>query len=127
MQLDLTMPVLVVDDYKLMARIVGKLLKQVGFHHVDEASDGEEAIGKMRERKYGLVVSDWNMAPVSGIDLLRQVRADPALCDVPFIMISAEVAPENVALAKSEGAGGYVFKPFDAKTLKSRIEAVFRG
>jgi two-component system chemotaxis response regulator CheY len=126
MTLDFAMPVLVVDDYSMVARILGRLLKQAGFANVDEATDGEEALAKMRERKYGLVISDWYMAPTSGIELLRQAKADDQLRDIPFIMVSAEAAPENAALAKAEGASGYVVKPFDSQVLKGRIQSIFR-
>ncbi len=125
MTLDFAMPVLVVDDYSMVARILGRLLKQAGFADVDEATDGEEALTKMRERKYGLVISDWHMAPTSGIELLRQAKADEQLRDIPFIMVSAEAAPENAALAKAEGASSYVVKPFDSQALKGRIQGVF--
>ena len=125
MTFDFAMPVLVVDDYSMVARILGRLLKQAGFANVDEATDGEEALTKMRERRYGLVISDWHMAPTSGIELLRQAKADEQLRDIPFIMVSAEAAPENAALAKAEGASGYVVKPFDSQVLKGRIQGVF--
>ena len=125
MTLDFAMPVLVVDDYQMVVRIICRLLKQAGFSNVDEATDGEEALTKMRERRYGLVISDWHMAPTSGIELLRQAKADEQLRDIPFIMVSAEAAPENAALAKAEGASGYVVKPFDSQVLKGRIQGVF--
>ena len=124
MPLDLSMPILVVDDYRTILRIMQCLLRQAGFVDVDEASDGSEALAKMRERKYGLVLSDWYMAPTSGMELLEQAKADEQLRDTPFIMISAEAAPENVAAAKSAGASGYVVKPFDAEMLRDRIGAV---
>ena len=124
MPLDLSMPILVVDDYRTILRIMQCLLRQAGFVDVDEASDGSEALAKMRERKYGLVLSDWYMAPTSGMELLEQAKADEQLRDTPFIMISAEAAPENVAAAKSAGASGYVVKPFDAEMLRDRIAAV---
>jgi two-component system chemotaxis response regulator CheY len=127
MSLDYSMPVLIVDDYVTVSRIIRSLLRQAGFADVDEASDGEQAIGKMRERKYGLVISDWHMAPTNGLELLRQVKADEGLKHTPFVMISAEEAPENVAAAKSAGAAAYVIKPFDALTLKARIESALRA
>jgi len=125
MTLDLATPVLVVDDYPTVVRILSRLLKQAGFANVDEATDGEEALARMKERKYGLVISDWYMAPTSGIELLRQAKADEQLRDIPFIMVSAEAAPENAALAKAEGASGYLVKPFDAQVLKSRIQSIY--
>ena len=91
MALDPTMPVLVVDDYSTMVRIIRNLLRQLGFADVDDASDGLQAIAKMHAKRYGLVISDWNMEPMTGFDLLRQVRADPDLGETPFIMITAEI------------------------------------
>ena len=124
MSLDLNMPILVVDDYKTMVRIIRNLLKQLGFEDVDEASDGTEALGKMKERKYGLVISDWNMEPMTGIQLLREVRADAALQDTPFIMITAESKTENVIAAKQAGVSNYIVKPFNAATLKAKMSSV---
>ncbi len=125
MALDPTMPVLVVDDYSTMVRIIRNLLRQLGFADVDDASDGLGAIAKMRAKRYGLVISDWNMEPMTGFDLLRQVRADPDLGETPFIMITAESKTENVVAARKAGVNNYIVKPFNAQTLKSKIEAVF--
>jgi two-component system chemotaxis response regulator CheY len=125
MALDLSMPVLVLDDYNTMVRIIRNLLRQLGFENVDDASDGTSALAKMRERKYGLVISDWNMEPMTGYDLLREVRADPALAATPFIMITAESKTENVIAAKKAGVSNYIVKPFNAQTLRNKIEAVF--
>lgn len=125
MALDTSIPVLVVDDYKTMIRIIKNLLKQLGFDDVDEAADGTEALGKMKERRYGLVISDWNMEPMTGYELLKQVRADSSLSKTPFIMVTAESKTENVIAAKKAGVNNYIVKPFNAPTLKSKIEAVF--
>ena len=125
MALDLNMPILVVDDYKTMIRIIRNLLKQLGFDDVDEASDGTEALGKMKERKYGLVISDWNMEPMTGYELLKHVRADGSLNKTPFIMVTAESKTENVIAAKKAGVNNYIVKPFNAQTLKGKIESVF--
>ena len=125
MAVDRSIPVLVVDDYNTMIRIIRNLLKQLGFEDVDEASDGTAALVKMRERKYGLVISDWNMEPMTGYDLLLQVRADPALAHTPFIMVTAESKTENVIAAKKAGVNNYIVKPFNAQTLQNKIEAVF--
>jgi two-component system chemotaxis response regulator CheY len=122
---DITMPILVVDDYKTMIRIIRNLLKQLGFEDVDEAADGSEALNKMRGRKYGLVISDWNMEPMTGYELLKEVRSDPALGRTPFIMVTAESKTENVIAAKKAGVNNYIVKPFNAQTLKSKIDAVF--
>jgi two-component system, chemotaxis family, chemotaxis protein CheY len=125
MALDPSMPVLVVDDYTTMVRIIRNLLKQLGFLDVDDAKDGASALVKMRIKRYGLVISDWNMEPMSGFDLLRQVRADSGLGEIPFIMVTAESKTENVIAAKKAGVSNYIVKPFNAQTLKAKIEAVF--
>ncbi len=125
MAVDMTMPVLVVDDYKTMVRIIRNLLKQLGFNDVDEASDGKEALAKMRQRRYGLVISDWNMEPMTGYELLKEVRADAGLARTPFIMVTAESKTENVIAAKKAGVNNYIVKPFNAQTLKGKIDAIF--
>ena len=125
MAVDLSIPVLIVDDYNTMVRIIRNLLRQLGFEHIDDANDGSEALEKMQQRKYGLVISDWNMEPMTGYDLLQQVRAHPALATTPFIMVTAESKTENVIAAKKAGVSNYIVKPFNAQTLKSKIEAVF--
>ena len=125
MAVDLSIPVLVVDDYKTMIRIIRNLLKQLGFSDVDDAADGTEALGKMKQRKYGLVISDWNMEPMTGYELLKEVRTNDGLARTPFIMVTAESKTENVIAAKKAGVNNYIVKPFNAATLKSKIEAVF--
>ena len=125
MAVDLSMPVLVVDDYNTMVRIIRNLLKQLGFENVDDASDGSAALAKMKAKKYGLVISDWNMEPMTGYDLLKEVRGDPGLAATPFIMVTAESKTENVIAAKKAGVNNYIVKPFNAATLKTKIDAVF--
>ncbi len=125
MAVDLSIPVLVVDDYKTMVRIIRNLLKQLGFSDVDDAADGTEALGKMHQKKYGLIISDWNMEPMTGYELLKEVRTDDGLARTPFIMVSAESKTENVIAAKKAGVNNYIVKPFNAATLKSKIDAVF--
>jgi len=125
MAADQTMQILVVDDYRTMIRIIRNLLKQIGYEHVDEATDGSEALVKMRDKRYGLVISDWNMEPMTGYELLKEVRADPALSPTPFIMVTAESKTENVIAAKKAGVNNYIVKPFNAQTLKNKIDAVF--
>ena len=125
MAVDLSMPVLIVDDYNTMVRIIRNLLRQLGFEQIDDANDGSQALAKMRERKYGLVISDWNMEPMTGFDLLQVVRNDPNLAETPFIMVTAESKTENVIAAKKAGVSNYIVKPFNAQTLKSKIDAVF--
>jgi two-component system chemotaxis response regulator CheY len=125
MAIDRNMPVLVVDDYQTMAQIIRNLLKQLGFTSVDEASDGSAALDMMRQKQYGLVISDWHMEPMTGFELLREVRADDLLAQTPFIMVTAEARTEKMIAAKKAGANNYIVKPVNAATLKSKIDAVF--
>jgi two-component system chemotaxis response regulator CheY len=124
MAMDKTMNVLIVDDYKTMLRIIRNLLKQLEFDNVEEATDGQEALQKLRAGNFGLVISDWNMAPMTGLDLLKEVRADARLKNLPFIMITAESKTENVVAAKAAGVSNYIVKPFNAETLRGKIEKV---
>ncbi|MFN8831913.1 MAG: response regulator [Labrys sp. (in: a-proteobacteria)] len=125
MAVDLSMPVLVVDDYQTMIRIIRNLLKQLGFEDIDDAADGSAALQKLKEKKYGLVISDWNMEPMTGYELLKEVRADEQLRATPFIMVTAESKTENVIAAKKAGVNNYIVKPFNAQTLKAKIDTVF--
>jgi two-component system chemotaxis response regulator CheY len=125
MALDTSMPVLVVDDYSTMVRIMRNLLRHLGFADIDDASDGAAALAKMHSKRYGLVISDWNMQPMTGFELLREMRADPELGATPFIMVTAESKTENVIAARRAGVSNYIVKPFNAQTLKTKIEAVF--
>ncbi len=120
-----SMPILIVDDYKTMLRIVRNLLKQIGFDNVDEATDGSAALAKLKEKDYELIISDWNMEPMTGLQLLKEVRSDDRLKSTPFIMITAESKPENVVEAKRAGVNNYIVKPFNAETLKSKLASVF--
>ncbi|MGH6718727.1 MAG: response regulator [Alphaproteobacteria bacterium] len=124
MAVDFNMPILIVDDYKTMLRIIKNLLNQLKFTNVDEASDGQEALTKLRNTSYSLVISDWNMEPMTGLDLLKQVRSDAKLKAMPFIMITAESKTENVVAAKEAGVNNYIVKPFNAETLKGKLQAV---
>ena len=116
--------VLIVDDYKTMLRIIRNLLKQIDFGDVDEAADGAEALAKLRVGNYGLVISDWNMQPMTGLELLQEVRADSRLRATPFIMVTAESKAENVVAAKQAGVSNYIVKPFNAETLRDKIAKV---
>ena len=127
MAVDKRTSILIVDDYKTMVRIVRNLLNQLGFQDVDEANDGATALAKLRARRFGLVISDWAMEPMTGLELLQQVRADPDLKTLPFIMITAENRKERVAKAEQAGANGYIVKPFTAETLNDRIARVMSG
>ncbi len=124
MSVDKNINVLIVDDYKTMLRIVRNLLKQLGFNNVDEATDGSMALQMLRVGNYGLIISDWNMEPMTGLQLLREVRADAKVKDTPFIMVTAESKSENVIAAKEAGVSNYIVKPFNAETLKQKMSSV---
>ena len=124
MAVDKNMRILVVDDYNTMLRILKNLLKQLGFNNVDQAMDGAEALSKLNSEKFDFVISDWNMEPMTGIELLRQVRASDKLKHIPFIMITAESKTENVVAAKQAGVSNYIVKPFNAETLKGKMASV---
>lgn len=126
--INLDMNILIVDDYKTMLRIIKNLLSQLGFKNVDEATDGTMALEMMRTKTYGLVISDWNMEPMTGLELLKSVRSEnPKHQDVPFIMVTAESKTENVIQAKEAGVNNYIVKPFNAETLKQKMESVLGG
>ena len=116
-----TFNILTVDDYKTMLRIIGNLLRQLGFNHIDEATDGQAALEKLDINSYDLIISDWNMEPMSGIELLKVVRADNRFKTIPFIMVTAESKTENVIAAKQAGVTNYIVKPFNAETLKMKL------
>ena len=124
MAVDKNMKVLIVDDYQTMLRILRNLLRQLEFNNVEEAKDGSSALELLRKDPFGLVISDWNMEPMTGIQLLREVRADPKMKAMPFIMITAESKSENVIAAKEAGVSNYIVKPFNAETLKAKLVSV---
>ena len=125
MAVDMNMNVLIVDDYTTMLRIIKNLLKQLGFNNVDEATDGTMALEKVKAKPYGLIISDWNMEPMTGYEFLKQLRAsDEAYKTTPFIMVTAESKTDNVIAAKQAGVNNYIVKPFNAETLKTKITAV---
>lgn len=118
------MKVLIVDDHKTMLRIIRNLLQQIDITDVDEANDGQEALQRLTQNKYDMILSDWNMMPMTGLQLLQYVRTDATYRHqrVPFIMITAEARPENVVEAKKAGVDGYIIKPFNAEVLSSKIK-----
>lgn len=124
MAVDLGMKVLIVDDYQTMLKVLRSLLRQLKFTNVDEATNGDDALGKLRAGNYGMVISDWNMEPMSGFELLKEVRADAAMKDLPFILVTAESRTENVIAAKQAGVSNYIIKPFTAETLKTKLVSV---
>jgi two-component system, chemotaxis family, chemotaxis protein CheY len=119
--MDPNLQILVVDDYITMVRIVRKLLKQIGYENVDEASNGEMALKMIQEKQYGLIISDWNMEPMTGFELLKAVRGAAETAKTPFILVTAEARPDNVAAAHKEGVNEYLVKPFSAPVLKEKI------
>ena len=121
MAADLNMPILIVDDYKTMIRIIRNLLEQIGFTNVDEAHDGDSALEKLKAGEFGLVIADWTLTPMTGLDLLKNVRADKGLKELPFVMITGESTTENVIAAKEAGVSNYIVKPFNAMMLKERL------
>lgn len=125
MPVDKSMNVMVVDDYKTMTRIVRSLLEQLGFKNIDDATDGPSALEKIRQKDYGLILSDWNMSPMTGYDLLKAVRADDRLKAVPFVMVTAEAKTENIVAARDAGVSNYIIKPFTLAVLKQKLTAVF--
>lgn len=116
---------LVVDDFSTMRRIVRNLLKELGFSNVQEAEDGVDALAKLRGDQFDFVVSDWNMPNMTGIDLLRAIRADEGLKHLPVLMVTAEAKKENIIEAAKAGASGYVVKPFTAATLDEKLKKIF--
>jgi len=124
--IDLSMRVLVVDDFATMRKIVRNILKQIGFEHIAEAEDGNAALQMLKSDKYGLVVSDWNMPNMNGIELLKAIRQNPQLSNLPVLMVTAEGLKENVLEAVKAGVNNYVVKPFTAEVLQEKIEAIFK-
>jgi len=121
---DMNINILIVDDYKTMLRIIRSLLTQIGFSNIDEAANGAMALNRLKEKKYELIISDWNMEPMTGLELLKNVRADEKTKNIPFIMVTAESKTENVIAAKQAGVSNYIVKPFNAETLKAKLASV---
>ena len=123
---DTSMRILVVDDFSTMRRIVRNLLKDIGYSNTDEADDGARALQKLKSERFDFVVSDWNMPNMTGIDLLRAIRADEAIKHLPVLMITAEARKENIIEAAEAGASGYIVKPFTAATLDEKVKKILR-
>ena len=124
MAVNMDMSILIVDDYKTMLRIIRNLLTELGFSNIAEATDGKAAFDKLKKDRYDLIISDWNMEPMTGYELLRAVRSDDGLRKTPFIMVTAESKAENVVAAKKAGVNNYIIKPFNAATLKQKMKRV---
>ncbi|MGC8554863.1 MAG: chemotaxis response regulator CheY [Candidatus Acidulodesulfobacterium sp.] len=126
MAIDLSMRILVVDDFSTMRRIIKNILKQIGFTNVDEAENGQAALAKIGDGgNYDFVISDWNMPEMTGIELLKNVRANEATKDLPFLMVTAEAKKENVVEAVKAGVNNYIVKPFTAEVLQEKISKIF--
>ena len=125
MGFDTSIKVLVVDDFATMRRIVKGVLKQLGFNDIIEAEDGIMAMKELQKEKVGLIVSDWNMPNMTGLDLLKAVRADAELKDTPFLMVTAEGQKENVVQAVQAGVSNYIVKPFTPETFSAKLEKIF--
>jgi len=123
--LDLSLKVLVVDDFSTMRRIIKNLLKQIGYKDIDEAEDGVQALSKLQDGGFGLVVSDWNMPNMDGLEMLKAVRQDPAIKNIPVLMVTAEAEKEKVITAIQAGVNNYVVKPFTGEILKEKLDKIF--
>ena len=123
---DPKMPILIVDDFSTMRKIVRNCLKQLGFNNVTEAEDGVQALEKLQGSKFDLIISDWNMPNMMGIDLLRAVRSDGTLKTIPFLMVTAEAKKENVIEAAKAGVSNYIIKPFTADSLREKLDIIFK-
>ncbi len=122
---DLNMKVLVVDDFSTMRRIVKNLLRQLGYINIEEAEDGAQAYSKLKNGGFGFVVSDWNMPNMDGLGLLKKMRSDEELKDVPVLMVTAEAEKDKVVTAIQAGVNNYIVKPFTGEVLKEKIDKIF--
>ena len=125
--MDLGMKVLIVDDFATMRRILKNIMKQIGFSHITEADNGKNALKVLKSDSIDLVLCDWNMPEMPGIDVLNEVRADSDLKDTPFIMVTAEAQKENILEAVKAGVSSYIVKPFTAETVEEKLQKVFAG
>ncbi len=121
---DQNMKILVVDDFSTMRRIVKNLLRQIGYTNIEEAEDGAQAYSKLKNGGFSFVVSDWNMPNIDGLDLLKKVRSDPELKDLPILMVTAEAEKEKVITAIQAGVNNYIVKPFTGEVLKEKMDKI---
>jgi len=126
MPADKKMRILVVDDFNTMRRIVKNILKQLGFENVGEAENGQEALEVLKKEKFDFVITDWNMPVMNGLDLLKAIKADAALKDLPVMMVTAEAQQQNIVVAVKAGASNYIVKPFTAEVLEEKISKIFK-
>ena len=125
MPADKSMNILVVDDFSTMRRIVKNILRQLGFTNIIEADDGTTALAKLKSEKIDFVITDWNMPKMTGMELLKEIRADAGLKHLPVLMVTAEALQENIISAVKAGVNNYIVKPFDAQTLSAKIDKIF--
>jgi two-component system chemotaxis response regulator CheY len=125
--MDLNMKVLIVDDFATMRRILRNILKQIGFTDIAEADDGDTALKELKKEKYDLILCDWNMPEMPGIDLLKALKADEQLKNIPFVMVTAEAQKDNIIEAVKTGVSSYIVKPFTAETVNEKLNKVFGG
>ncbi|HMS85427.1 MAG TPA: chemotaxis response regulator CheY [Nitrospira sp.] len=126
MPADPSMKILIVDDMVTMRRIVKNVLKQLGFSNIDEAENGQDGLQKLKSSKYDFVVSDWNMPVMTGIDMLRAIRADEQLKTIPVLMVTAEAQQKNLVEAVQAGVSNYIVKPFTAETMQEKLAKIFK-
>ncbi len=124
--MDLSKKILVVDDFSTMRRILKNILKQIGFTNISEADNGTTALEELKKKKFDLIISDWNMPQMTGLDLLKTIRADDTLKDIPVLMVTAEAQKQNVIEAVKAGVTNYVVKPFTADSISEKIEKIFK-
>jgi two-component system chemotaxis response regulator CheY len=124
MEADKKIKIMVVDDFATMRKVIRNLLKQVGYDNIVEAENGETALASLKSQKVDFIISDWNMPNMTGLDLLKAVRADGELCNIPFLMVTAEALKENVVLAVKAGVSNYIVKPFTAEVLNEKIDKI---
>lgn len=122
--MDKSSKVLVVDDFATMRKVIRNLLKQIGFENIAEAEDGEMALKELKSQNISFIISDWNMPNMTGLDLLKAVRADSDLCNTPFLMVTAEALQDNVVQAVKAGVDNYIVKPFTAEVLNEKISEI---
>jgi two-component system chemotaxis response regulator CheY len=121
---DLKMKILIVDDFSTMRRIIKNLLRQLGYENIEEAEDGVQAYSKLKSGDYGFVISDWNMPNMDGLELLKKIRGDPDLKDLPVLMVTAEAEKEKVIAAIQAGVSNYIVKPFTGEVLKEKMDKI---
>ncbi len=123
--MDLNVKVLVVDDFATMRRILKNVLRQIGFKNISEAENGRDALSQLKKEKFDLILCDWNMPEMSGLELLQAIRGDDNLKDIPFVMVTAEAKKESIIEAVKAGVNSYIVKPFTAETIGEKLKKIF--